>query len=120
MSSRSILDDVDPFIGTEPMDVPVPQGLASAWFFPKPMIGNTHPGATRPMGMVSACAYTGGYPTGYGRWGKCLQGLPPELHPEKTCIGFTHFQQSGVGAIRKYYNYARVVPGTKELGGLDA
>lgn len=100
------------------MDVPVPDGLASSWFFPKPMIGNTHPGATLPFGMVSACAYTGGYPTGYGRWGKCTEGLPPELMSQRQGLGFTHFHPSGVGAIRKYYNYLRVVPTTVELGGL--
>jgi putative alpha-1,2-mannosidase len=120
MHNPSILDDVDPFIGCEPMDVVVPDGLASAWFFPKPMIGNTHPGATLPFGMVSACAYSGGYPTGYGRWGKCTEGLPPELFPTRRCQGFTHLHPSGVGAIRKYYNYVRVVPMTEELGGLDA
>ncbi|MEM9021685.1 MAG: glycoside hydrolase domain-containing protein [Planctomycetota bacterium] len=120
MSDPSILDDVDPFVGTEPVDVQVPDGLASTWFFPKPMIGNTHPGATLPFGMVSACAYSGGYPTGYGRWGKCTEGLPPELFKDRHCTGFTHFHPSGVGAIRKYYNYVRVVPTTVGLGGLSS
>lgn len=118
MRKPSILDDVDPFVGSEPMDVEVPAGLASTWFFPKPMIGNTHPGATLPFGMVSACAYSGGYPTGYGRWGKCTEGVPPQLFDRRRCLGFTHFHPSGVGAIRKYYNYVRVVPTTAELGGL--
>jgi len=120
MNNPSMLDDVDPFIGCEPIDVDVPEGIASSWFFPKPMIGNTHPGATLPFGMVSACAYSGGYPTGYGRWGKCTEGLPPELFEKRLCQGFTHFHPSGVGAIRKYYNYTRVVPTTVELGGLGA
>lgn len=120
MSTQRILEEVDPFIGTEPIDVVVPEGLASGWFFPKPMIGNTHPGATLPFGMVSACAYTGGYPTGYGRWDKCLQGVPAELAPVNQAKGFTHFHPSGVGAIRKYYNYARVVPLTGAMGGLSA
>jgi len=120
MTQPSILDDVDPFIGCEPIDVPVPKGLAASWFFPKPMIGNTHPGATLPFGMVSACAYSGGYPTGYGRWGKCTEGLPPEIYEKRLCKGFTHFHPSGVGAIRKYYNYTRVVPLTAKLGGLSA
>ena len=49
MNIQSILEDVDPFIGSEPMDVPVPEGIASAWFFPKPMIGNTpYPPKTLP------------------------------------------------------------------------
>src|SRR5262249_32357256 len=29
--------------------------------------------------------------------------------------GFTHFQQSGTGAIRKYYNYVRVTPMVQQL-----
>lgn len=120
MSQLTILNDVDPFIGCEPIDVSVPEGLAKSWFFPKPMIGNTHPGATLPFGMVSACAYSGGYPTGYGRWGKCTEGLPPELYDKRLCKGFTHFHPSGVGAIRKYYNYTRVVPLTDKLSGLSA
>lgn len=119
MSKASILDEVDPFVGSAPMDVVVPDGLAASWFFPKPMIGNTHPGATLPFGMVSACAYSGGYPTGYGRWGKCLEGMPPELFEANRCMGFTHFHPSGVGAIRKYYNYTRVIPTTVEHGGLS-
>jgi len=118
MTKPSILEEVDPFIGSEPIDVTVPEGLASSWFFPKPMIGNTHPGATLPFGMVSACAYSGGYPTGYGQWGKCTEGLPPKLFEDRRCLGFTHFHPSGVGAIRKYYNYVRVVPTTVEQGGL--
>lgn len=120
MPKPEVLNDVDPFVGCEPMDVVVPDGLASSWFFPKPMIGNTHPGATLPFGMVSACAYSGGYPTGYGRWGKCTEGLPPQLFEDRRCLGFTHFHPSGVGAIRKYYNYVRVVPTTVELGGLGS
>ena len=59
MSEAATLDDVDPFIGCEPIDVVVPEGLASSWFFPKPMIGNTHPGATLPFGMVSVALFGG-------------------------------------------------------------
>ena len=54
-------------------------GQAAGWWWPKPQIGNTHPGACLPFGMVSACPYTGGYPTGYGRYGKSLQGRPDRL-----------------------------------------
>ena len=32
--------------------------------------------------------------------------------------GFTHFQQSGTGAIRKYYNYVRVTPMVQPLDEL--
>ena len=111
---------VDPFIGTAPCDLPPPAGLAASWFWPKPQIGNTHPGSCLPFGMLSACPYTGGYPTGYGRYGKSLQGLPQPLFDELRISGFTHFQPSGVGAIRKYYNYCRVTPLTEAMGGLPA
>ncbi|WP_214402549.1 glycosyltransferase [Pseudonocardia lacus] len=56
---------MDPFIGTAATHLPPASGLAATWWFPKPQVGNTHPGATSPLGMVSACAYSGAYPTGY-------------------------------------------------------
>ena len=105
---------VDPFIGTEPVDLPPRSGIAATWFWPKPQIGNTHPGACLPFGMVSVMPYSGGYPTGYGCYSKSLQGYPPRLREELQVSGFTHFQQSGVGAIRKYYNYCRVSPFLEE------
>ena len=55
--------------------------------------------------MVSACAYSGAYPTGYGRYTKNTEGVPEEMFDRVQASGFTHFQQSGTGAIRKYYNY---------------
>ncbi|SDH91771.1 glycoside hydrolase domain-containing protein [Agrococcus jejuensis] len=110
--------DVDPFLGTAPTDLPAPSGLAATWWWPKPQIGNTHPGATAPLGMVSACAYSGAYPTGYGRFDLSTEGIPPAIRPDHVASGFTHFQQSGTGAIRKYYNYFRVTPLTEPLDGL--
>lgn len=116
--SDELIHLVNPFIGTEAADVPERSGLASRWFWPKPQIGNTHPGACLPYGMVSAMPYTGGYPTGYGCYGKSLQGRPVKISDSCQISGFTHFQQSGVGAIRKYYNYCRVTPLLVETGGL--
>ncbi|WP_420112338.1 glycoside hydrolase domain-containing protein, partial [Pseudactinotalea sp.] len=110
--------DVDPFIGTEATALPPRSGLAATWWWPKPQVGNTHPGACYPLGMVSACAYSGGYPTGYGCYGLSTEGLPPIIHDRKVASGFTHFQQSGTGAIRKYYNYVRVTPMTLPLDDL--
>ena len=109
---------VDPFIGTGVTDLPPPHGLAASWWWPKPQIGNTHPGATYPLGMVSACAYSGAYPTGYGRYDLSTEGVPPELYDRQVASGFTHFQQSGTGAIRKYYNYVRVTPMLQPLDDL--
>jgi len=78
-------------------------------------VGNTHPGATSPLGMVSACAYSGAYPTGYGRYTKNTEGVPEAMFDRMQASGFTHFQQSGTGAIRKYYNYVRVTPMVEPL-----
>ncbi|WP_308036615.1 GH92 family glycosyl hydrolase [Actinoplanes sp. DH11] len=113
-----MLDDVDPFIGTAATDLPRAHGLAATWWWPKPQVGNTHPGATSPFGMVSACAYSGAYPTGYGRYAKNTEGVPEEMFDRLQASGFTHFQQSGTGAIRKYYNYVRVTPMIQPLDDL--
>ena len=114
-----MIESVDPFIGTEVTELPTTRGLAASWWWPKPQIGNTHPGATSPFGMVSACAYSGGYPTGYGRYGMNTEGVPPRMFDQLQASGFTHFQQSGTGAIRKYYNYFRVTPMVEPLDALD-
>jgi putative alpha-1,2-mannosidase len=68
--------------------------------------------------MVSACAYSGAYPTGYGRYAKNTEGVPEEMFDRVQASGFTHFQQSGTGAIRKYYNYVRVTPMVQPLDAL--
>lgn len=105
MSTRA-----DPFIGCEPTDLPPRSGIAATWWSPKPQIGNTHPGATFPLGMVSAVPYSGAYPTGYGRYDLATEGIPERIFEDQQASGVTHFQQSGTGAIRKYYNYFRVTP----------
>ena len=113
-----MIEHVDPFIGTAATDLPPPTGLAATWWWPKPQVGNTHPGATYPFGMVSACAYSGAYPTGYGQYELNTEGVPPKLHETQLASGFTHFQQSGTGAIRKYYNYFKVTPMLEPLDSL--
>jgi putative alpha-1,2-mannosidase len=115
-----MIEYVDPFIGTAVTDLPAPQGLAETWWWPKPQVGNTHPGATYPFGMVSACAYSGAYPTGYGIYQLNTEGVPSELYDKQIASGFTHFQQSGTGAIRKYYNYFRVTPMLEALDALGS
>ncbi len=111
---------VDPFVGAEAADLPEPVGLASAWWMAKPVIGNTHPGACRPFGMVSAGAYSGAYVTGYGRYALSLDGLPAtpdRLFEGRTALGFSHFHHSGTGRIRAYYNYFLVSPYTGDFAG---
>ena len=114
-----MIESVDPFIGTGVTSLREPEGIAATWWWPKPQVGNTHPGATSPFGMVSACAYSGAYPTGYGHYRMSTEGVPPLLHDDLMASGFTHFQQSGTGAIRKYYNYFRVTPMIEPLDALD-
>ncbi|KHL15626.1 putative alpha-1,2-mannosidase [Mumia flava] len=109
---------VDPFIGTEATALPGRTGIAATWWWPKPQVGNTHPGACYPLGMVSACAYSGAYPTGYGRYDLSTEGVPVAFLDDQAASGFTHFQQSGTGAIRKYYNYLRVTPMLEPLDAL--
>ena len=46
------------------------------------------------------------------------RACPPELYDRQVASGFTHFQQSGTGAIRKYYNYFRVTPMVQPLDEL--
>ena len=65
---------VDQFIGCDSAALPKPEGIAKSWWCAKPPVGNTHPGATLPFGMVSVCAYSGGYVTGYGPYDLSLGG----------------------------------------------
>ncbi|CAM3744090.1 glycoside hydrolase domain-containing protein [Occultella aeris] len=117
--SRGSWDHVDPFLGTGATDLPPRTGIAATWWWPKPQVGNTHPGATYPLGMVSACAYSGAYPAGYGQYDLGTEGLPVPIYDGLLASGFTHFQQTGTGAIRKYYNYFRVTPMLAPLDALD-
>lgn len=110
-SNSDAYDLVDPFIGCRACDLPAPDGVAGRWWTAKPPIGNTHPGATLPFGMVSVCAYSGGYVTGYGQYAVSLDGTPPqELFADHCALGLAHFQQSGTGRIRVYYNYLLTTP----------
>lgn len=110
MKTNNYSDLADPFFGTETTVFPPKTGLASTWFFPKAQTGNTHPGACLPFGMVSVCAYSGAYVTGYGRNDMNYNGQPPLLFSENTATGFSHFHQSGTGKIGSYYNYFLVSP----------
>ncbi|MBN2712590.1 MAG: hypothetical protein JXR97_09195, partial [Planctomycetes bacterium] len=101
---------IDPFWGNGEIDLPKPEGIAATWAFLKAQCGNTHPGACLPFGMVSTTAYSGGYPTGYGTHKHNTHGAVGKAHSSPCVSGFTHFQHSGTGAVRTYYNYLRVSP----------
>lgn len=110
------LDLVDPFLGNEATSLPQAEGIAATWFWPKAQVGNTHPGACYPFGMVSACAYSGAYVTGYGLYRLSTDGLPSRLYDDYMTSAFSHFHPSGTGTIGSYLNYFRVTP---LLGELD-
>ncbi len=103
---------VDPFYGNFEPDLPEPDEIASKWFFLKAQVGNTTPAAVVPFGAVSACAYTGGYPTGYGPYLPNSYSRPKKfLNGENmTALGFSHFHQSGTGDIGQFYNYSVITP----------
>ncbi len=107
---KDLLSWVDPFWGNGSINLPDPQGIAATWFFIKAQSGNTLPGACAPFGMVSACAYSGAYPTGYGLNDFNYQSTPRKKYEKYGASGFTHFQQSGTGATGVYYNYVKVIP----------
>jgi hypothetical protein len=48
-------------------------------WWPKPQVDNTHPGATSPLGMLSACAFSGTYPTSYGRYANNTENVPDKM-----------------------------------------
>jgi predicted alpha-1,2-mannosidase len=111
LSAATVLDYVDPFYGQAGVDLPPPQGVVAAWNWEKAQTGNTHPGPQLPFGMVSVVPYTKAYPTGAGYNKKTTRG--PAKYDEKlrdATYGFTHFQQSGTGAILSYYNFLRTIP----------
>ncbi len=116
---------VDPFWACERTDLPQTRGIAAAWYWPKALQGNAHPGALLPFGGVSTIPFSGAYPTGYGLNGSASGGIPELLRsrngpaddpaetqeqldampPQQyTTVGFTHFQASGTGSIGNYMN----------------
>jgi len=101
---------VDVFLGSGPVDLPKPEGVAAAWHFIKGLAGNCTPAAARPFGKMTACAYTGGYSAGYGNIGvNCGEPLR-EIMEKDTMRGFSHIHQSGSGFTGTFYNYAVTAP----------
>ena len=103
-------DLADPFWGNGAAAPLVSEGMARGWSWEKAQTGNTHPGAVRPFGWASACAYSGAYSSGYGRYNCSSDGPAPELYDRKVAWGFAHFQNSGTGWIGSFYNYFLFTP----------
>ncbi len=102
---------VNVFYGNGVTDSPEPEGIATAWHPIKPLTGNTTPAAILPFGKYSVCAFTAGYPCGYGNHrGSSTADTIPLLNDTMRARGFSHFHDSGTGAISVYYNYAVVTP----------
>mgnify|MGYP000137212674 CR=1 FL=1 len=89
-SAQTPADRVDPFIGTDVTDLAPSDGLAATWWWPKPQIGNTHPGATSPFGMIQLSPDTSEAPN----WGDA-SGYD---YNRNTIFGFSHTRLSGTGA----------------------
>lgn len=107
---KRIVDYVNVFQGNSTVDLEKPSGVASTWYPIKGLSGNTHPGAQLPFGKISSCAYSGGYPTGYGN-NRLNCGEPVEkLYDKKSVLGVSHIHHSGTGAVGFYYNYALTTP----------
>ena len=104
------IPDLDLFWGSGGVELPPSEGMARNWNWEKAQTGNTHPGAVMPFGWVSACAYTGGYASGYGRFGVSSDGPAPCIDARMYASGFTHFHHSGTGWIGNFYNYLLFTP----------
>ena len=102
---------VNTFHGNGEINLPNPEGIVKNWVPIKALSGNTSPAACLPFGKYSVCAYSGGYTSGYGVNKGNYGGSVPKLYEDEMRIsGFSHFHNSGVGAITVYYNYAIVTP----------
>jgi len=105
-----LTDYVDVFLGSGGIDLPEPQGVAKTWHFIKGLAGNTTPGAALPFGKLTACAYSGGYSSGYGNIGINTGEPLRKILPDDAICGFSHIQNSGTGFIDTFYNYAVTSP----------
>jgi len=109
-SGAGVCDGVDPFWGSGGSTAAPSEGMARGWNWEKAQTGNTHPGAVLPFGWVSVCGYSGGYSSGYGRFGCSGGGSPPERLKELKLFGFTHFHHNGTGWIGSFLNYCLFTP----------
>lgn len=107
---KTPVDFVDVFLGCGGIELPPAKGLAATWHFIKGLAGNNNPGAVLPFGKLSVCAYSGGYPSGYGHL-KVNTGEPlRRLHEDGRMYGFSHLHHDGTGFINNFYNYAITTP----------
>jgi len=84
--------------------------LSDKWFFYKPNIGNLSPSPQAPFSAFCSVPYSGGYPTGYGRYNRSSAGSPSKFTRKKLIKGITHFAPSGTGDVKNFYNYFLIKP----------
>lgn len=101
---------VDVFHGCGRINLPEPEGVVASWHPIKAITGNTNPAACLPFGKYSVCPYSSGYSSGYGVNCVNSDSRLPVLMDKLRLKGFSHFHNSGTGAIRVYYNYAVTTP----------
>ena len=106
---------VNVFQGCDEIDLPKAEGVAASWKFIKGLCGNNTPAAALPFGRLTACCYSGGYSSGYGRLMKNSHGKIGHLTDENLFKGIAHLQNDGTGDIDTFYNYAVVSPFTGDL-----
>lgn len=117
---KTPVEFVDVFLGCGGIELPAPEGVASAWHFIKGLAGNNNPGAVLPFGKLSVCSYSGGYPSGYGHL-KVNTGEPlRRLHEDGRMYGFSHIHHDGTGFIDNFYNYAVTTPFYGALAGMKS
>lgn len=109
-NKKDILSYVNPFWGNGATAAPLPEGMVCGWNWLKAQTGNTLPAAVRPFGWVSACPYSGAYPTGYGCIGNSCCGPAPVIYDRKTAWSISHFHMSGTGYVGFFYNYFHCTP----------
>ena len=90
---------VNVFQGWDECELPKAEGVASSWHFIKSTCGNAHPGAALPFGAMTVCAYSGGYPTGYGWNGINSDPNIPKIHESKKFCGVSHLHHTGAGSL---------------------
>ena len=106
---------VNVFQGCDEIALPEPKGIAAEWELIKGLCGNCTPGAALPFGRITACCYSGGYSSGYGRLKSNSHGPIGKLWDGNKFRGIAHIQNDGTGYIDTFYNYAVVSPFYGEL-----
>ena len=110
---------VNVFQGVDEIDLPDAKGVAAGWKFIKGLCGNNTPAAALPFGRLTACCYSGGYSSGYGRLMKNSHGKIGHLFENNMFKGMAHLQNDGTGDIDTFYNYALISPFLGDLAHAD-